>query len=199
MALTQLALVRHELGDSRGALRTQIQANQLVDHKADPKLSLICRHNGIRYLLGMGRPGDAWKGIEDAAALYEAAGDSLMLLRRRYLRAKVAMGFGNREMDLVAESDFLSAAGEAADRELPYEAAKVLLDLAGLYASRGRYLKLPSLVRDVLGLLDNLGIGRESLAARSLMQACEERSRCARLIGQAVSALQAQFAAGSIS
>ncbi len=188
--IAQSALAAHEMGDSRRALELQVEANLLIDHADDPRLSLAFRHNGIRYILGMGRSQEAWNLLEASEDAYRRAGDPLILLRRLYLRAKIAREFGTQTMDAIAEADFRSAAEEATERGLPYEAAKILLDFAGLLASRGRFALLPGLVEKILPLFDAMGIERESLVSRSLLACAANNARASILLRRTIALLQ---------
>jgi tetratricopeptide (TPR) repeat protein len=180
-----------ERGDPQEALRLQTRANQLINRRADPRLSLIGRHNGIQFILGMGRHREAWKLMEESEPYYDAAGDDLILLQRRHLRGKIAREFGSQAMDEIAEQELRGTAQEAIERGMPYLAAKCLLELAGFYADRGRHLLLPGLIDEILPIFEALGVDRESLAARVLKSAAEDRARAAVLLRTAAEHLAA--------
>ena len=55
--------------------------------------------------------------------------------------------------------------------ELPFEAARIWLEVAVLFARRGRYSLLEDVVREVLPLLASMGLDRESTVVRLLMRA----------------------------
>ena len=180
-----------ELGKAQEALRLQTRANHLIDRRADPRLSLIGRHNGIQFILGMGRHHEAWKLMEASEPYYRAAGDDLILLQRRHLRGRIAREFGSRAMDQIAESELRGTAQDAIERGMPYLAAKSLLELAGFYADRGRHLLLPELIDEILPIFEALGVDRESLAARVLRSAAEDRAKAAVLLRTAAEHLAA--------
>ena len=92
-------------------------------------------------------------------------------IRHLWLRAHILSGFGSQKRDEEAEAAFRHAALESARLELPYEAARIWLELAVLFVRRGRYPLLEGIVREILPLLASMGLGRESTVVRLLVKA----------------------------
>jgi tetratricopeptide (TPR) repeat protein len=177
-AITQLGIVYDESCDYLSALRQHNRAMELLGQRpSDPRLLLICRHNAIRSVVGLAQPSLALELFEKNRELYQRSADPILILRYRGLRAICIAQFGTAERDAEAEMELRAAAEEAACRALPYEAARGLLDLAELYAKRGRFSLLPELVSELLPLLAAMGIERDTIAARMLQRLAQDHGR----------------------
>jgi len=184
-SITQLGIVYDESGDHLAALREHNRALHLLEKgPLDPRLLCICRHNAIRSVLSLNRPEVALELFEASHELYLRAADPIMLLRYRWLRAMCAARFGTAQRDAEAEAELRAAAEEAAARSLPYEAARILLELAELFANRGRFGLLPDLASEILPLLAAMGIEREAIAVRMLQRLAEDHGRAIVTIGR---------------
>ncbi len=178
--LIQLALATNEAGDPLEALRLVTRAVDLV--AGDPRLVLIARHNGCLFLEALGRRAQALKVLRLLEPLYEYVGDRLLLFRRDWLTAQIHASLP--DSDVAAEAGFRRALAAAQDLELPYEAAKVGLNLACFLVSRRRTAEVGPVVEALLQLFDALGIGRESTAARLLRRVCRQERLAGELLAR---------------
>jgi tetratricopeptide (TPR) repeat protein len=187
--LIQFALATHEAGDSLEALRLVTRALALVP-ATNQRLALIARHNGVIFLEGLGRRGEAFAALRLLAELYDQVGDRLLIFRRDWLLAQVCAG--RTDLDRVAEAGFRRALVEAQSLALPYEAAKVGLDLACFLVSRKRTAEIAPVVEALLGIFDALGISRESTAARLLRRVCRQDRLAGEFLARAAAAVEAR-------
>jgi len=116
---------------------------------------------------------------------YATAADKMLHLRGQWLFAKVSASFGRASADKTAEHAFRAAAGTAVKLDLPYESAKILLDLGTFFASRGRWHALELVIIEALNLLDYLGISRDTAVAQVLLLAARQRRRSLNLLQRA--------------
>jgi tetratricopeptide (TPR) repeat protein len=192
-ALVQLAIATNEAGKPLEALRLVTRAAHLA-RGVSSRLALLCRHNGIVFLAALGRHSEALAALARTTELYEVAGDQLLLFRRCWLKAQVCAAHGRRDLDEVAEAHFRCALAEAQELRLPYEAAKVGLELAELLAARGRGGEIASVVQAILPVFDALGIGRESVAARLLRRSAREQQLACELLARVVAVFERKIA-----
>jgi len=175
--LNQIGLLELESKQYITALGHLSRANRLITWERDPRMYLLTRHNSITVLMAMGHSEIALNLYERLQTMYVAAGDRMQRLRGQWLFAKVAASFGRTSADEKAERAFRASARTAFELELPYESAKVLLDLAMFFASRGRWHQLELVIVESLNLLDYLGISREAKVARVLLLAARQRKQ----------------------
>lgn len=173
-ALCQSSIVEHEAGNLIHALRLVTRATTLIDPLQDPRFALIPLHNGIRILVDLGRSSTALEAFERILPIYSRSADRLMLLRGKWLYSQILASFGRAETDSRAEVVYREAIEEAIQGELPYEAAKLALELALLFESRGRYSLLRDYVSEALAIFEAVGISREAMAARLLARAADD-------------------------
>jgi tetratricopeptide (TPR) repeat protein len=183
--LNQLAILECESGKYVASLKHLSRANRLIPWGNDPRMCLLCRHNSIDALATMGRSVEALTLYERLQPVYATAGDKMLQLRGQWLFAQIAASFGRAKSDETAERAFRATARAAFELELPYESAKVLLEMATLFASRGRWHQLELVVIEALNLLDYLGINRDAAIARTLLLAARERRRSLQLLNRA--------------
>jgi len=147
---------------------------------------LLSRHNSITVLMTMGRSEVALNLYERLQPFYITAADKMLQLRGQWLFARVSASFGRATADKTAERAFRAAASTAVQLELPYESAKILMDLGMFFASRGRWHALELVVIEALNLLDYLGISRDAAVAQVLLLAARQRRRSLNLLQRAV-------------
>jgi tetratricopeptide (TPR) repeat protein len=179
--LIQLAIALHEFGEADAALRVIIRADRLIDHDVNPRLALIARHYGALILADSGQPHGALTALNRIEWLYAAVRDPLMLLRRQWVHARIAGMLGG-DMDSLAEEGFRNARESFQLLNMNYEAAEITLELARLHAERDRLDLVASDLRDCLPIFDALGIERESLAGRMLLNEVGERAAAVTLL-----------------
>ncbi len=161
-ALAQKAMVYDEVGELEAEMDLLRQALDLLDPQADPRIFLGTRHNLILALNQSGRHREACALMYHTRPLYLEAGDRINLVRLRWLEGLLAAGLGRLDR---AEAAFLEVRADWVELELPYDAALVSLDLAGIYALQGRTADMRRLAEEVLGIFHDASIHREALAA----------------------------------
>jgi len=166
-----LAGMAHEPGLSMRLLREGLP---LVDAEAEPRLLVAAYHNLILGLTESGSLTEAADLLERSAALYEHLGDRMSLIRRTWLEGKIALGRGELSR---AESLFLAARGQLAERELGYDAALLSLDLAQVYARQGRGAEMRRLAEEMLPIFQSRAIRREAVSALIVFQKAAEMER----------------------
>lgn len=159
-----LAGMAHEPDLSLRLLRKGLP---LVDPEAEPRLIVAAYHNLILGLTENGSLAEAAELLEQSGPLYEHLGDRMNLIRRTWLEGKIALGLGELSR---AESLFLSARGELAERELGYDAALLSLDLAQVYALQGRGAEMRRLAEEMLPIFQSRAIRREAVSALIVFQ-----------------------------
>jgi hypothetical protein len=90
------------------------------------------------------------------------------------VKGKIARGLGQPEQ---AESLFLAARDGFVGEGIPYDTALVSLELATLYAERGRTADLKRLAEEMVPIFSSLNIHREALAALAYLKQAVEAER----------------------
>ena len=104
--------------------------------------------------------------IREARPLFELAAPRLDRLRFDWLAARVDADLG---LYGAAARQLAYLRRYYGEEGLPYEVALVSLDLVGIYARQERRADLKELVGETAELFRDLGIGRETLAALTLL------------------------------
>jgi tetratricopeptide (TPR) repeat protein len=174
-SLVKLSTVHYFVGEIDEAISVLTRAVPLIDPEVEPRLLLCAQHNLVDYLTIAGRIPEARRVYGETRALYRDFAEPWVQSRRKWVRARILLGLGK---DDLAESLFLAARDSFVTEGIPYDTALVSLELASLYAQRGRTADLKRLAEEMLPIFTSLQIHREALAALSfLCQAIEsERS-----------------------
>lgn len=165
-AIIGLALARQYQGEPEEAIRLLCEANDLVDPRADADLQLYVRFNLLVCLTEAGRSWEADRLLARSPEVRQVSDT-----RRRpwvlWLEAKVALGLGDlpRAMRLLVR-----VRDRFVERGDGYRAALVCLELAGACIRLGRISAAKRLSRTVIPIFLALGIAREALAARILLE-----------------------------
>lgn len=133
-----------------------------LDWQTEPRMVLACRHNLIVALVEDGSLREADHLLQKTRPLYAELGDSLSLLRLRWLEGQLAVKLGRRD---DAEKALRSACRGFLDRSLPFESALVCLELTALYLEDGRLSEAEVLALQVCRLFEALSSHRRALAA----------------------------------
>lgn len=121
----------HELGI--GFLR---QAVELLDRSGDDRLAHSARDNLAWHLMEGGEPLEALAWFEKSEAHYEPfAHEPWAHIRRRWLEGRIHAALDDHGTAVAALED---ACNLAAERDLAYETAETMLDLAVLHLEAGR-------------------------------------------------------------
>lgn len=184
--LLKLALVRHAAGRPEAGFDPALRAFRIATAAEDRHLLLMATQNLILLALESGDPDLAWTWVQDARPLFERAAPRLDLLRFEWLGSRVQAELG---LPSEAAEAFAGLRDRYAAEGLPFEAALVSLDLAGLYARLGRRSDLRRLARECIALFRSIGVAREAIASLALL-AQAERAEAAALLTDLGAAVQ---------
>ena len=163
-----------ELGDLESAIATLQDGLERIDPHTEIRLLLAAKHNLVYYLYSAGRYHQALALVSEVRALHKELGNTVDLVRFKWLEAKIAQGHG----DLAsAEAAFCEVRDFFIEAEISHDVAQVSLDLGTLYLRQGRISELKQLTTEILTLFTSLGIGREALAALVLFQQAVEMEK----------------------
>lgn len=138
------------------------QGLELLDGEAEPRLALAARQELAWFLTECGRCDHAQRQLDSCRHGLAAGGDARTELRMEWLESRIAHRSGRwpeAEHRLGGLLVRFTSAG------LGYEAAQVMLDLAGLYVETGRRGDVRRLADELLPALLALDIHRQAVAA----------------------------------
>jgi tetratricopeptide (TPR) repeat protein len=173
-SLINLSLALLYSGRAEESVPALQRAMKLIEPELEPRLLLSARHNLIAALTDLGHFLEAQRAYREALPLYRAFPDARTRNRRVWLKGRIARGLGQVE---EAEALFLAAREGFLAEGIPYETALVALDLALIYAERGRTAELKRLAADLVPIFASRRIHREALAALSFFQRAVEAER----------------------
>jgi len=150
------------------------RALELIEPKQEPRLLLSARHNLILVLTELGHFLEAQRAYREALPLYRAFPDTGTQSLRKWVKGKIARGLGQVE---EAEALFVAARDGFLAEGIPYDTALVALELALIYAERGRSAELKRLAAELVPIFSSRQIHREALAALSFFQRAVEAER----------------------
>jgi tetratricopeptide (TPR) repeat protein len=150
------------------AIPVLLQSIEKIDGERDPRLLLCARHNLISYLTDLNRSREAQRLYRSTRPLYRSFAEPWVQNRRKWVRAKIARGFGQTAH---AETLYLRARDGFVAEGIPYDTALVSLELASLYAEQGRTAELKRLSEEMLPIFTSQRIHREALAALGFFRA----------------------------
>ena len=119
----------------------------------------------------LGRHAEALRELEKLRPLHEELSDRMNLLRLRWLEGKILQGLERFD---EAEAAFLAVRGGFIEEAIGYDAALVSLDLATIYAAKGRVGELRRLAEEMLPIFESRDLHREALAALILFRKAAE-------------------------
>lgn len=154
-------------GDPETAIALLDQGLAAVDARRDPLLILAAVHNLIVFLVEACRYAEGERLIQATRPLYTRWADSLHLLKLEWIAGRIAAGQGNAAR---AAAIFTAVRQAFAERQMPFTAAEVALDLAALWLEQGRTAAVRELVEDLLVTFRVLGLRREAIAALLLLR-----------------------------
>ncbi len=139
----------------------------LVDTKSEPRLAYMIQQNLATYLTRLGKYREASKLLPAIRQCVLELGDSLLPLRLRYLEAEVAAG---QRKWKEAEKAFIEARDAFTEAGMGYDVALVSLDLALMYAQRGRTAEVKQLASEMVPIFKSRDVHREAHAALIIFQ-----------------------------
>lgn len=164
------ATTREAMGDYAGSIAILRKVAPLVEKHPEPRLLIIQRFNLAVALTLIGKHREAARLVPAIRRL--AQGNELDLIRTRWLDGRVAAGLGRTGKALEA----LEAARSAfAERNLHYDVALCLLEMAVLYLERGNLDEVKRLAVTLVPVFRAKRIHREALAALRLFAIAAKR------------------------
>jgi tetratricopeptide (TPR) repeat protein len=169
-------------GELEAAIRTLQQGRPMIDDGTHPRLLLCLKHNLVSLLAEAGLHEEASALLPEVQQLAVRLGNTLDLIRLRWVEGRIAFGRGQLG---PAEQAFREVQQDFLERDLGYDAALASLHLAVLYAQEGCIPELKQLALDILPAFSSREVHREAMAALLLFQhACEEERLTAELARQ---------------
>ncbi len=164
-----IAMGRGDLTSAISFLRSGLG---LVGVDEDPRLALVAIHNLATCLVDAAEPDAALALLRRHRAAYELLGsdaDRAMLawIEGRAARTAGVLGLAEASLD-EAREQFVRL-------ERPYEIALVLLELAELHATQGRWKDLEAAATTTLALCRSCGIHAEGVAAAALLSQAAQK------------------------
>ncbi len=157
--------------DLRGEIEESVTCCRLARQQVDPernrRLAIAAHHNLVWQLMCAGRAEEAMTELEALRPAYHEFDDRMLLLKLRWMEARLAKDLGRPE---ESERAFREAHEGFVEARIPYEAASVALDLAVLLAEQGRGQELKRLAAELIAVFRSLGVAREAFAALTMFE-----------------------------
>ena len=158
-------------GDPEAALPRFEQALELFAKQEDERKIAMMRHNMAYCFHELERYDEAFGALEVSTPVLGRLGDTLSVLRGRWLEAKIAIG----RDDLVSAENLLAQVSEELGAAgISYDAALASLELSVIYLAQGRTAELKKLVGQMLPIFQSQDVHREALAALVLFREAVE-------------------------
>jgi transcriptional regulator with XRE-family HTH domain len=151
-----------QMGDQESALAALAEAAPFIEAAQDSGQLFLYRFKQANNLCYLKRYEEAAALLPAVQEMAEKQGAALHQIRVLWLTARVAAGLGRWG---EAEAGFQKVRREFEDRDLPYEAALVSLDLAMLWLEAGRTAEVRELAVEMEKVFKEKKIAREALAA----------------------------------
>lgn len=161
------SMIRDLRGETEQSIEVCRQAMAQLDAGRSPRLAFSVRHNLVWQLMVAGRSEEASRELEAIRPDYFELGDQMLILRLRWMEARLAKDLGRPE---ESERAFREAHEGFVEAKIPYEAASVALDLAILLAEQSRTQELKLLATELVAVFRSLGVAREAFAALTIFE-----------------------------
>ncbi|HKH49910.1 MAG TPA: tetratricopeptide repeat protein [Thermoanaerobaculia bacterium] len=183
--LINKAKTYEEIGDLETAIEVLKEAeSHAQEGDRDPRVLLCLAQNRLDYLSKAERYMEAKLALADVEEIARELGTRLDRLRLRWTDARITRGLGNTEEAIASLQEVhenLVAEG------LLYDAALLALELALVFTEIHQPSGTKEWVKAALPILTSLSVGRETLAAVSLLaKAVEEERLTVELVSQAL-------------
>jgi tetratricopeptide (TPR) repeat protein len=149
-------------GEPERAVPLLEEALELVDSQHEPRMVAGIRHNLAHCLNEVGLSEQALHLLRQVHPVYHELGDTLSLVRVRWLEGKILHDLGHEER---AEDALTEARDALVDQGVAYDAALVSLDLAATFAAQGRLSDMRRLAEQMLPIFESRDVHREAMAA----------------------------------
>jgi tetratricopeptide (TPR) repeat protein len=187
-ALIQKGVALAYDGKLQRAARLARRGLSLIDPSDEPRLFVTARHNLIGYLNEAGSPDQALETLYKTRRLYRDLGEPSHLARLSWLEGRILRDLGRLD---EAETALKEARSFFIQHGIGLDAARVLLDLATVYAQRGDTAELKRLAAEMVPVFASRDVRPEALAALALFQKAAEAEQIDRtLLDRIVSSLR---------
>lgn len=160
------------MGDHEGAVAALLEAGPLIDRQKDPRLWYQQRFNLAANYAQLSRHSEGAALLEGVREAVLEVGDRIILIRLKWLEGRLAAGLGEREKALRLLEE---AQQEFAGRNMGYDVALALLEMAVLLLEEGRTAEVKELVPILAKAFASQDVHREALAALRLFHEAAER------------------------
>lgn len=154
-------------GNPEAAIPMFERALEILTSEADPRNVASVQHNLAYCLAETGQLEKALERITEVRPRLQEFGDSLSLIRLRWLEGKI---FAGQDRTRQAEEALVEAREAFVEEAIGYDAALVSLDLAAIYARQGRVAEMRELAESILPIFQSRDVHREALAALILFR-----------------------------
>ena len=176
-------------GQFQRAIRLLRQGLSRVDPTEEPRLLVSAQHNLVGFLNDSGSPDQALVTLHKTRRLYRDLGEPSHLARLSWLEGRITRDLGRLD---EAEAALKEARDFFIHHGIGLDAARVLLDLATVYAQRGDTAELKRLAAEMVPIFASRDVHPEALAALALFQQAAEAEQVDRgLLERIASSLQA--------
>lgn len=151
-----------EAGEPEAAIRYLREGADLIDPVEDRRWTLVAKHNLILYLSDLGEVDEALRLLNETRPLYAEMGETMSLLRLRWLEGRLAQARSDLE---EAESAYQEVQDAFIARSMGLDAALATLDLATVYLASGRTAELKQVAAEMIPIFESLDVHREAVAA----------------------------------
>lgn len=180
--LLNKAYAEQEAGRGDLAVETLRAAAEGLSPEHESRSKLCILHNLALLLVDLRRFEEAKALLPKVEEFCQRYGQPLDHIRLVWMAGRLSYGLGQIE---AAENAFREVQQQFAQRDMAYDAALVLLDLAVVLADSGRFQELKASASELRSTFETLSISREALAAFLLFeQACREERATAQLVRQ---------------
>lgn len=162
--LVSLGRTYGQSGRYRRAIRCLLNGMETIDVQEEPELAMSALHNLAHYLNEAGHPEEALNVLSSARPTY--ASGSLIVLRLRWLEARIATNLGRIE-SAIELHDLNRRA--FVRRGMAHDAALASLELAELYARLQQWEAIRRLVEEMYPVFLSRDLHTEALASLLLL------------------------------
>jgi tetratricopeptide (TPR) repeat protein len=160
------------IGEYERAVEALLSAKILVDQQGDERLLNILHHNLSVNYCHVGRYLEAAELTQQVRQVAVLMGDAIGVLRATWLDGRIAAGVGKTDEALGL---LHQARRQFASRQMWYDVALALLEIAALLLDQGRVAEVKVLTSRLAEEFKSRGVHREALAALRLFQTAVKR------------------------
>jgi tetratricopeptide (TPR) repeat protein/transposase len=179
LALIQKGFTLEVMEEYDRAVEALLEAASLVEEKRDTRLRNILRMNLTVNLTHAGRFEEAAKMVRLVREVAVEMGDTLGVLRTTWAQGRIEAGLGRIEQAL---SLLEQARREFESRDMAYDVALALLEMAALLLEQGRTAEVKLLAAGLVRVFESEEVHQEALGALALfLKAVEQETATAAL------------------